>query len=320
MPYEVREDGPEDRKFCVYRKTGGETLGCHDSAEKAQAQIAAIWANEGAQKGDEEIEKATSAYFERIVGFVKEQAPWIIKWYHNAARGYAGGKAAPKDAMPWMEQVAMQAMRDEDLVEADDDDLAHVHKRLHQIYARAEKSTPTVADVHVPSFEGMGRKPLDIRAAHKSLVAELTKRGLKHLEKDGLDKTEVGKSEDLYAEIVKADVKQQRVWAVVLEPKVLDAQGDWESPEEIEKAAHDWLESFQEVGTDHKGQANPKIRPCESYITKADEKLGGQDVPKGSWVLGVHVLDKGEWQRVEKGELNGFSVQGFGKRTQKSLH
>lgn len=44
MPYEIRE---EDGKFCVYKKAGGKTLGCHPTKEEAQKQIAAIWANEG---------------------------------------------------------------------------------------------------------------------------------------------------------------------------------------------------------------------------------------------------------------------------------
>jgi len=55
MPYTVAETGSGDKRFCVYRKGQdnepfGDTLGCHESREKAQAQIGAIWASENASK------------------------------------------------------------------------------------------------------------------------------------------------------------------------------------------------------------------------------------------------------------------------------
>lgn len=49
MPYEIRKTDGKD-EWCVYKKTGGETLGCHPSHESAQQQIAAIYANEGNAK------------------------------------------------------------------------------------------------------------------------------------------------------------------------------------------------------------------------------------------------------------------------------
>ena len=51
MPYIVVK---RDNEFCVYKKENGEpsgdTLGCHDTEEKAKAQVAAIWASENAGK------------------------------------------------------------------------------------------------------------------------------------------------------------------------------------------------------------------------------------------------------------------------------
>lgn len=43
-PYEVRKVGDE---YCVYKVDGGESLGCHLSEDEANAQVAAIHANEG---------------------------------------------------------------------------------------------------------------------------------------------------------------------------------------------------------------------------------------------------------------------------------
>lgn len=42
MPYEWHKDGPADKPYCVYKKTGGESLGCHGSQRDAERQIAAI--------------------------------------------------------------------------------------------------------------------------------------------------------------------------------------------------------------------------------------------------------------------------------------
>jgi hypothetical protein len=43
MPYEISE---EDGKFCVKKKDGGKTFGCHATREKAEAQMRAIQASE----------------------------------------------------------------------------------------------------------------------------------------------------------------------------------------------------------------------------------------------------------------------------------
>lgn len=53
MPYMIKKVGDE---YCVYKKNEegqpeGETLGCHETKEKAQKQIAAIWASENAAAG-----------------------------------------------------------------------------------------------------------------------------------------------------------------------------------------------------------------------------------------------------------------------------
>lgn len=51
MPYEIRKQGDE---YCVYKKSGGKTLGCHVSREKAAKQIAAVEISESAAELSEE--------------------------------------------------------------------------------------------------------------------------------------------------------------------------------------------------------------------------------------------------------------------------
>jgi len=120
-------------------------------------------------------------------------------------------------------------------------------------------------------------------------------------------------------QIRKADHRKQIVYGVVLEPDTEDAQGDVISAEDIEEAAHGYLERARKVKARHKGDPIEKAFPVESYIAPCDLKFdggpyGSSVVKKGSWVLGVKVLDPEEWAKVEKGEYKAFSVGGTGTR------
>ena len=49
MPYEIRMSGS---KHCVYKKSGGSSLGCHDTHDGATSQLAALYASEGGKMGE----------------------------------------------------------------------------------------------------------------------------------------------------------------------------------------------------------------------------------------------------------------------------
>ncbi len=112
--------------------------------------------------------------------------------------------------------------------------------------------------------------------------------------------------------ITKADAKRQVVVGVVLEPDTVDTQKDTISAEEIEATAHQYLVESRIVGAQHRKKARAEV--VESYLAPCDFELGGQKVIKGSWVLGVHVLDSALWQDVEAGHYTGFSVGGVARR------
>lgn len=118
--------------------------------------------------------------------------------------------------------------------------------------------------------------------------------------------------------IFKADKAKQIVYGVVLEPDTVDAQEDVMAADDIEEAAHKYLIESRTVGSGHTKPI--KAMPVESYIAPVDfqgeGQYGNQIVKKGSWVLGVKVLDPKEWAKVEKGEYTGFSVGGVGERIQ----
>lgn len=110
--------------------------------------------------------------------------------------------------------------------------------------------------------------------------------------------------------IVKADPKLNVVWGVVLEPETTDSQGDIYDAGEIRKAAHGYMERFQNVGLQHKRLINHKVRVVESYLAPVDMKIGKAAIKQGTWMIAVHVLDKTIWKQVETGELTGFSIGG----------
>lgn len=130
--------------------------------------------------------------------------------------------------------------------------------------------------------------------------------------------SELGHRRQAMAKVFKADDEKQIVYGVVLAPNEEDLQGDWMTPEEIEKTAHFFMMNGRTIGKAHETKC--LAVPVESYIAPIDipfdGQYGEQIVKKGSWVLGVKVLDPTEWQKVKDGEYTGFSVGGWGQRTE----
>ena len=142
--------------------------------------------------------------------------------------------------------------------------------------------------------------------------------------------TGTGKGVTKEVPILKIDQEKRIVYGVVLDPYILDTQGDWAPPAEVEKTAHDWLISSRTVGLGHKVEANAV--PVESFLmpypstedynqAMANEphkvykfRFGDGFVHSGSWVLGTKVNDEGIWQLVKSGELNAYSIGGTGER------
>jgi len=130
----------------------------------------------------------------------------------------------------------------------------------------------------------------------------------------------ITKSEDTErVAIYKIDHKKQLIYGTFLEPLKVDSQGDFEFAEEVQKAVHGYTINSRRVGVGHKGGAI-SAEPVEIYQAPCDFWFDGtpQDeehrVLKDSGVAVVKVYDKDVFARVEKGELNGFSIQGWGTR------
>lgn len=103
--------------------------------------------------------------------------------------------------------------------------------------------------------------------------------------------------------------ERRLVYGEVLVPDVEDSQGDVVSPEEIEKAAHEYLRNFRLVGDTHETLAPAEV--VESYIAPVDfTPEGGDLIRKGSWVMVVKIHSDEMWEEVKKGEYTGFSIGG----------
>lgn len=107
---------------------------------------------------------------------------------------------------------------------------------------------------------------------------------------------------------------ERYVLGVVLEPEVVDAQGDIYSPEEIRGAAHRFMEEFGGIGLMHRLSVNDQVKVLESFLAPTDFDLAGVRVRKGTWMLGVRVLADELWQQVKDGKLTGFSIGGSARR------
>lgn len=115
--------------------------------------------------------------------------------------------------------------------------------------------------------------------------------------------------------IAKTDKARQVVYGVVYEPDVEDAHEDTMTADEIEKAAHGFMERQNTYNIDKQHDLDvDKGYVVESYIAPVDIQLGDQEIKKGSWIAGVKVTDDDTWTQIEKGEITGFSMFGVSKR------
>jgi DNA adenine methylase len=104
------------------------------------------------------------------------------------------------------------------------------------------------------------------------------------------------------------------VLGIVLEPEVIDAQGDIYSADEIRQAAHRFMEEFGGLGLMHRLAVNDQVKVLESYLAPVDFEIAGVGVRKGTWLLGVRVLSDALWEQVKDGRLSGFSIGGSARK------
>ncbi len=108
--------------------------------------------------------------------------------------------------------------------------------------------------------------------------------------------------------------RQGRLFVTLMEPDVKDAQGDFYTAEEIQKAC----DHFSKHGMVGRNDINHNNHPiddfsvAENYILKTEDKVHFPDTGVGAWVqvLKCNDLDSALWKKVEKGDFNGVSIYG----------
>ncbi len=115
--------------------------------------------------------------------------------------------------------------------------------------------------------------------------------------------------------IVKADKDNHYVTGVVYEPMTEDAHGNYMTEAEITKAAYWFAKNGNQCDIQHNFEKLENSAVVESYVTKCDVEIEGQPIKKGTWMMTVEI-DNDTFEKVEKGELTGFSMGGVGKYSQ----
>ena len=108
--------------------------------------------------------------------------------------------------------------------------------------------------------------------------------------------------------VTKADDPQKLVYGVVYEPDVEDVHGDFMDAETIEKAAHGFMEDYQQIDKQHDFTTNAG-KVVESYVAPVDMTVGETTITKGTWVLVTKATDE-MWESIQKGEFTGYSLAG----------
>jgi hypothetical protein len=94
----------------------------------------------------------------------------------------------------------------------------------------------------------------------------------------------------------------------------MDGGRDWFSPEELEKAAWNFLQSGPTVGLAHADGTTGSAQIVESYIYRGpDWNTGDVIVKSGDWLVGA-ILNEYAWQLYKAGYIDGWSIQGSAYR------
>ena len=167
------------------------------------------------------------------------------------------------------------------------------------------------------------RKNLDARASALRL-------SLRPLLKAARPHDAVGIENARIARLYKSDAPKRIVYGVVLDPYVVDLQGDWVPTAEIEETAHAFVAKRGYLSDRHVRETD-EMQLVESFVEpypsqddyrKALEnlphrayrrKFGSDVVHSGAWVMATKLSPR-LWGEYERGELDAFSIEGFGVR------
>ncbi len=122
-----------------------------------------------------------------------------------------------------------------------------------------------------------------------------------------------------YGRIVKTDHENHYVTGIVYEPMTEDSHGDYMEEAEIIKAAYYFAKNGDQVDLQHSFEPLKGAAVVENWVAKADFKIGDEEIWKGTWLMTVEVTDTDVWDKIEKGEITGFSMGGVGEYSEEDV-
>jgi hypothetical protein len=108
--------------------------------------------------------------------------------------------------------------------------------------------------------------------------------------------------------------EERFVLGIVLEPEVVDGQNEVVSAAEIRETCHRFMEMYRELGAYHTEANKGRMVILENYIAPVDFEIDGREVKRGTWLMGIRILDDELWQKVKTGKINGLSIFGTSRR------
>jgi hypothetical protein len=155
----------------------------------------------------------------------------------------------------------------------------------------------------------------DVTITHVSYVRRGANKKQFFLAKSVCDKAEI---EFPVKFIAKQDESSEKklLYGIVYEPDCEDTYGDFMTKDEIEKTAHEFLQYYRNIDTEHNLLAGAGI-VVESYIAPINLSIGGNEIKAGSWVLVTKASDE-IWDAWKAGDITGYSMFGISRETQMS--
>lgn len=120
--------------------------------------------------------------------------------------------------------------------------------------------------------------------------------------------------------ILKADMEEGTITAIVYAPEHTDSQGDIASAEVIKEMAHEFAKNGEGIDIRHNGKVVPKDKAfiAESFIVqKGDARFsdtkdtqGNKVNTEGAWATIIKIDDEGLRKEYREGKWNGVSMGG----------
>jgi hypothetical protein len=114
-----------------------------------------------------------------------------------------------------------------------------------------------------------------------------------------------------------ANEDERLVFAEVYAPMRPDTDGEYMDAEGIRKMAYQFMQDMglDQVDSQHDNNLVDGCVVVESFIARK----GDPTFIEGSWVVGMHVNNAEMWDKIKKGEINGFSIEAMVHKDTKNV-